>query len=202
MFVPAAINVRTILTSFSIGQDKHYLCIMAADTPDQNLSQYFAMCNDFIHAARIRDGVVLIHCLAGMSRSVTVAVAYIMSVTNLSWKESLKVVRTGRAVANPNLGFQNQLQEFEMFRLAEERRRLRERFPGLGLGASDMSQCSTALSCYQQLLTNKDICEGNCARGQNCPTGDDAAAAVGQTPAAGDGSMAFVVDFQMDGWEK
>lgn len=92
---------------------------MAADTPDQNLSQYFSTCNDFIHAARIRDGVVLIHCLAGMSRSVTVAVAYIMSVTNLSWKEALKVVRTGRAVANPNLGFQNQLQEFEMFKLAE-----------------------------------------------------------------------------------
>lgn len=170
---------------------------MAADTPDQNLSQYFAMCNDFIHAARIRDGVVLIHCLAGMSRSVTVAVAYIMSVTNLSWKESLKVVRTGRAVANPNLGFQNQLQEFEMFRLAEERRRLRERFPALGLGASDMSQCSTALSSYQQLLTNKDICEGNCSRGQNCPTGD-----VGTETLGKGGSMAFYVDFQMDGWEK
>lgn len=100
-------------------QDKHYLCITASDTHDQNLSQYFSVCNDFIHAARIRDGIVLIHCLAGMSRSVTVAVAYIMSVTNLSWKEALKVVRTGRAVANPNLGFQNQLQEFEMFKLAE-----------------------------------------------------------------------------------
>lgn len=92
---------------------------MASDTPDQNLSQYFSVCNDFIHAARIRDGNVLIHCLAGMSRSVTVAVAYIMSVTPLTWKEALKVVRTGRAVANPNLGFQNQLQEFEANKLLE-----------------------------------------------------------------------------------
>lgn len=57
--------------------------------------------------------------LAGMSRSVTVAVAYIMSVTSLSWKEALKVVRVGRAVANPNFGFQKQLQDFEMFKLAE-----------------------------------------------------------------------------------
>lgn len=54
-----------------------------------------------------------------MSRSVTVAVAYIMTVTNLSWKEALKVVRAGRAVANPNLGFQKQLQEFESTRLLE-----------------------------------------------------------------------------------
>lgn len=92
---------------------------MASDTPDQNLSQYFSECNDFIHAARLRDGNVLIHCLAGMSRSVTVAVAYIMSVTQLSWKEALKVVRTGRSVANPNLGFQIQLQDFEMYKLAE-----------------------------------------------------------------------------------
>ncbi|KAE8748897.1 hypothetical protein FOCC_FOCC004302, partial [Frankliniella occidentalis] len=100
-------------------QDKHYLCVMASDTPDQNLQQYFSLCNDFIHGARLRGGNVLIHCLAGMSRSVTVAVAYIMSVTSLSWKEALKVVRVGRAVANPNFGFQRQLQEFESCRLAE-----------------------------------------------------------------------------------
>lgn len=59
------------------------------------------------------------YSLAGMSRSVTVAVAYIMSATNLSWKEALKVVRAGRSVANPNLGFQKQLQEFEDTRLIE-----------------------------------------------------------------------------------
>lgn len=56
-----------------------------------------------------------------MSRSVTVTVAYIMSVTNLSWKEALKVVRAGRNVANPNLGFQRQLQDFEDLKLIEVR---------------------------------------------------------------------------------
>jgi len=56
--------------------------------------------------------------LAGMSRSVTVAVAYIMSVTDLNWKDALKVVRVGRSVANPNLGFQKQLQEFEVSAMA------------------------------------------------------------------------------------
>lgn len=34
---------------------------MASDSPDQNLTQYFSLCNDFIHAARLRDGNVLIH---------------------------------------------------------------------------------------------------------------------------------------------
>ncbi|KAH8379483.1 hypothetical protein KR009_005277, partial [Drosophila setifemur] len=151
--------------------DKHYLCVMASDTPDQNLSQYFSVCNDFIHAARLREGNVLIHCLAGMSRSVTVAVAYIMTATHLNWKEALKVVRAGRAVANPNTGFQTQLQEFEQFKLPEERRRLRERFPSSALEQLDRVKVGTALDNYQELLQNRDICEGNCSRGEKCPTG-------------------------------
>lgn len=114
---------------------------MASDSPDQNLTQYFAVCNDFIHSARLRDGNVLIHCLAGMSRSVTVAVAYIMSVTNLNWKEALKVVRAGRAVANPNTGFQRQLQEFEETKLDEERRRLKVSLTDLFYIIQQTKQC-------------------------------------------------------------
>ncbi|XP_015517842.1 dual specificity protein phosphatase 15 [Neodiprion pinetum] len=151
--------------------DKHYLCILAADTPDQNLTQYFPLCNDFIHAARLRGGNVLIHCLAGMSRSVTVAVAYIMSTTDLSWKEALKVVRVGRAVANPNVGFQQQLQDFEATRLQEERRRLKERYPSLALAASDAEICRAALCNYESLALAKEVCEGKCAMGRTCPTG-------------------------------
>ncbi|XP_033213934.1 dual specificity protein phosphatase 15 [Belonocnema kinseyi] len=151
--------------------DKHYLCILAADTPDQNLSQYFSLCNDFIHAARLRGGNVLIHCLAGMSRSVTVAVAYIMSTTNLSWKDALKVVRVGRAVANPNVGFQQQLEDFESTRLQEERRRLKERFPSLALAASDGEACRATLRNYESLALAREVCEGKCAMGRPCPTG-------------------------------
>lgn len=144
---------------------------MASDSPDQNLTQYFTLCNDFIHAARLRDGNVLIHCLAGMSRSVTVAVAYIMSVTPLNWKEALKVVRAGRAVANPNSGFQRQLQDFENTKLAEERRRLKERFPSLALVRQDEEQCAIMLDSYEKLLSSRNICEGHCPMGQTCPTG-------------------------------
>ncbi|XP_053679768.1 serine-rich adhesin for platelets [Anopheles nili] len=151
--------------------DKHYLCVIAADKPDQNLSQYFSVCNDFIHSARLKEGNVLIHCLAGMSRSVTVAVAYIMAVTPLSWKEALKVVRAGRSIANPNLGFQNQLQDFESSKLQEERRRLKERFPSLALESTDKEQCFIALDYYEELLESKGVCEGHCKFGKDCPTG-------------------------------
>ncbi|KAK2708218.1 hypothetical protein QYM36_013970 [Artemia franciscana] len=54
-----------------------------------------------------------------MSRSVAIAVAYVMSVTSLEWKEALNAVRGARAVANPNSGFQRQLQDFSGDRVAE-----------------------------------------------------------------------------------
>ena len=57
--------------------------------------------------------------LAGMSRSVTVAVAYIMSVTKLGMNEAIRAVRGARPVANPNEGFQRQLQDFEFIRLKD-----------------------------------------------------------------------------------
>lgn len=40
-------------------------------------------------------------------------VAYVMTVTDLGWEDALHTVRAGRSCANPNLGFQRQLQEFE-----------------------------------------------------------------------------------------
>ena len=51
--------------------------------------------------------------LAGVSRSVTVTAAYIMTVTNLGWRDSLNAIRGARNCANPNFGFQKQLQEYE-----------------------------------------------------------------------------------------
>lgn len=51
--------------------------------------------------------------LAGVSRSVTLVVAYIMTVTRMGWQEALAAVKVVRPCAGPNLGFQHQLQEFE-----------------------------------------------------------------------------------------
>ena len=42
-------------------QDKKYLIINAADSPKQDLMQYVSQSNDFIHAARLRGGHVLVH---------------------------------------------------------------------------------------------------------------------------------------------
>lgn len=57
--------------------------------------------------------------LAGVSRSVTLVVAYVMTVTTLGWQEALAAVKVARPCASPNVGFQNQLQEFETSQLQQ-----------------------------------------------------------------------------------
>lgn len=129
-------------------EDRTYLCISASDIPGQDISQHFTECFDFIHSARLSGGAVLIHCLAGVSRSVTVAVAYVMSVTTLGWKEALFAVRQARTCANPNFGFKRQLHDFETNHVEEQRRRIGEAFPENNL--DDESYCHTLLKEFSQ----------------------------------------------------
>ncbi|NXY51913.1 DUS15 phosphatase, partial [Ceuthmochares aereus] len=90
--------------------------------------RHFKECISFIHQCRLHGGNCLVHCLAGISRSTTVVVAYIMAVTELSFQEVLEAVRTIRPVANPNPGFRQQLAEFGGSAARKVRRHLKQRY--------------------------------------------------------------------------
>lgn len=106
-----------------------YKCIHAADSPDQEISVYFKDSIDFIHNCRLNNGACLVHCMAGVSRSTSLVAAYIMAVTQLNWREALKAIKCSRSIANPNYGFQRQLQDFWNLEAEKERERLRKEFP-------------------------------------------------------------------------
>lgn len=59
--------------------------------------------------------------LAGMSRSVTIAAAYIMSATTMKLKHVLRILKACRSIASPNEGFNKQLHYFESNYLLEVR---------------------------------------------------------------------------------
>jgi protein-tyrosine phosphatase len=56
---------------------------------------------------------VLVHCIAGYSRSASLVVAYLIGHAALTFDEALALVKERRPVAEPNLGFANQLRAFE-----------------------------------------------------------------------------------------
>ncbi|XP_010764413.1 dual specificity protein phosphatase 22-B-like [Notothenia coriiceps] len=118
-------NITHILsihdTAAPILEEMTYLCISAADSRLQNLVQYFRDSIMFIHESRLKGEGCLVHCVAGVSRSVTLVVAYIMTGTGRGWVESLAAVRAARPCAGPNLGFLRQLEEFENTELTEYR---------------------------------------------------------------------------------
>ncbi|KAM6319423.1 dual specificity protein phosphatase 15 [Podargus strigoides] len=109
-------------------QDITYLRIPLPDTPEANIKRHFKECISFIHQCRLHGGNCLVHCLAGISRSTTVVVAYVMAVTELSCQEVLEAIRTVRPVANPNPGFRQQLAEFGGGAARKVRRHLKQRY--------------------------------------------------------------------------
>ncbi|CAL8309227.1 unnamed protein product [Lota lota] len=119
----AQFNITHILsihdTANPVLEDMTYRCISAADHSKQNLMQYFKDSIVFIHESRLQGGGCLVHCVAGVSRSVTLVVAYLMTVTGLGWVDCLAAVRAARPCAGPNLGFLRQLEEYENLELAQ-----------------------------------------------------------------------------------
>jgi protein-tyrosine phosphatase len=71
------------------------------------LNQTFRLIDEEIR----RGGRVLVHCRAGISRSVTVAAAYIMQKNHISSTKAIEQIRCARPVAWPNRGFRLTLQQ-------------------------------------------------------------------------------------------
>lgn len=95
------------------GSGMKYMQIPIQDHWSQNLSSFFPQAIDFIDEARKRKLGVLVHCLAGISRSVTITLAYLMHELNIPLNEAYDFVQRRKANISPNLNFLGQLQDFE-----------------------------------------------------------------------------------------
>ncbi|XP_017265143.1 dual specificity protein phosphatase 7 [Kryptolebias marmoratus] len=90
-----------------------YKQIPISDHWSQNLSQFFPEAISFIDEARSKRCGILVHCLAGISRSVTVTVAYLMQKLNLSLNDAYDFVKRKKSNISPNFNFMGQLLDFE-----------------------------------------------------------------------------------------
>ncbi|CAL1538350.1 unnamed protein product [Lymnaea stagnalis] len=90
-----------------------YMNVQVNDTMDSDLLTWFPQMIEFIDNVAAENGKVLVHCRAGVSRSATVCIAYIMQKQGLSFDSAFEFVMSKRPVIDPNLNFIQQLQRFE-----------------------------------------------------------------------------------------
>jgi protein-tyrosine phosphatase len=108
--VKAVVNARR--QSDDDIQSLDMLHIPIDDTESSNISAYFEASNAFIDRHVRRNEKVLVHCFAGMSRSVTLLAAYIMWKHHVNDHEALRIIKERRSIIKPNPGFLRQLREY------------------------------------------------------------------------------------------
>lgn len=85
------------------------------DMPDENIIRCFKDCFRFIDQSFQSGGRVLVHCHAGISRSSTIVIAYLMYKYSMSLENAHRIVKQSRPIINPNYGFYLQLKVFEKY---------------------------------------------------------------------------------------
>lgn len=103
-----------------ITKSRAHLRLVVDDDPDENLERYFQYTADWIERHVQEGNNVLVHCAAGMSRSATILINYMLVYLPefQSVQEALEYVREYRPIVHPNRGFMKQLEHAQ-----RERRR-------------------------------------------------------------------------------
>ena len=74
---------------------------------------FFSFSFSFPDQVRESDGKVLVHCRAGMSRSATMCIAYLIKHNHWSMDKAYEFVKSRRPQIAPNFSFMVQMIEFE-----------------------------------------------------------------------------------------
>ncbi|XP_033098336.1 dual specificity protein phosphatase 14-like [Anneissia japonica] len=83
------------------------------DVPEANLQKYFEVVAYKIRNVKHQGGKAVVHCQAGRSRSVTLALAYLMRYENMNLYDAYRLVKLRREFVRPNMGFWIQLCNYE-----------------------------------------------------------------------------------------
>jgi len=89
-----------------------YYHVSVDDEETEDLLSHFPQCFEFIKAGLDKGGV-LVHCAAGVSRSSTVTIGFLMHQHKWTYQYAMKHVQTERPCIWPNTGFVKQLELLE-----------------------------------------------------------------------------------------
>ena len=91
-----------------------YCRVPIHDISEQDIKGHFGAVHQFIDdALRQKGGRVLVHCFAGVSRSSTIVISYLMKYRKMTHLDAFHFVKARRDCVCPNPGFVAQLKAFE-----------------------------------------------------------------------------------------
>jgi atypical dual specificity phosphatase len=105
------LNVATGIKNAFPEQYK-YLSIELLDLPETNIREVFSRTNKFIQQAIADNGRVLVHCNAGISRSSSIVLAYLLAIHRMKYEDAYELLKRARSIIRPNEGFVKQLKEY------------------------------------------------------------------------------------------
>lgn len=111
--ITSVVNVSTEAAS-ALREGVQYLQVPVADAPTEPLCDFFDPIADHIHDVEARRGRTLLHCVAGVSRSAALGLAYLMKYHAMSLRDAHAWVRSCRPIIRPNSGFWEQLIRYEL----------------------------------------------------------------------------------------
>ncbi|XP_005001905.1 dual specificity protein phosphatase 8 [Cavia porcellus] len=93
--------------------ESHFMRIPINDNYCEKLLPWLDKSIEFIDKAKLSSCQVIVHCLAGISRSAAIAIAYIMKTMGMSSDDAYRFVKDRRPSISPNFNFLGQLLEYE-----------------------------------------------------------------------------------------
>uniref|UniRef100_A0A8C0UNJ4 protein-tyrosine-phosphatase n=1 Tax=Cyanistes caeruleus TaxID=156563 RepID=A0A8C0UNJ4_CYACU len=112
LHITALLNVSR-KSSDSFKDQYCYKWIPVEDSHTADISSHFQEAIDFIDYVRRAGGKILVHCEAGISRSPTICMAYLMKTKKLRLDEAFDYIKQRRSLISPNFGFMGQLLQYE-----------------------------------------------------------------------------------------
>jgi len=97
-----------------------YLHVQLIDCASESVLVHFNLTCNFIEEALAGGNKVLVHCMRGISRSATIAAAFVMYQRGVSSQEAVAMLQAIRPVVCPNYGFLMQLQWYEKILLEQK----------------------------------------------------------------------------------
>jgi len=114
------LTVANKIESLGHKDQYHWMRISVLDSFDEDLLYYVKEAIDFIDEGR-KNGKVLVHCHAGVSRSATIVLCYMMYNEKIPFFVAYERLKNARKVINPNPSFRRQLEIYERWLLGVTR---------------------------------------------------------------------------------